>query len=108
MNWIDEITLVTTKDIINDNGFPDTVDVNEFTVFANKKSVGAKEFYMASSEGYSLELKFDIYDKEYSNQKVAIYNGVRYRILRTYVNPKNPDILELTLSDLKEKGNLNG
>ena len=29
-------------------------------------------------------------------------DGVRYRILRTYRDPKNTDITELTLSDLPE------
>lgn len=51
---------------------------------------------------YAAELKFDVYTEEYGGQKLAEVDGVRYKVLRTYRDPKNPDITELTLSDLSE------
>ena len=71
-------------------------------LFGNKKSVGYSEFYKAAVAGYAAELKVDVYTEEYGGQKLAEVDGVRYRILRTYRDPKNTDITELTLSDLPE------
>lgn len=108
MRWNDEITLIALIDPaerVNEHGFRNPQAEAKTTVFANQKSVGYSEFYKAAQAGYETTLKFDVYKAEYDGQKLAEYNGKRYRILRTYEDPKRPDELELTLSDLTERGN---
>lgn len=105
MRWVDEITLIAVKEPeerVNANGFPNEPEETRTVLFGSKKSVGFSEFYKAAVAGYAAELKVDIYTEEYSGQKLAEVDGVRYRVLRTYRSPKNTDITELTLSDLKE------
>ena len=107
LRWSDEITLIQADftDATDSDGFTVPKQGERTTVFANKKSVGFNEFFKAQAEGYTERLKFDVYSVEYDGQTVAEYEGVQYRILRTYVDPKTGgEFLELTLSDLKERG----
>lgn len=108
MRWNDEITLISLIDPVervNEHGFKNPKVEAKTTVYANKKSVGYSEFYKAAQAGYETTLKFDVYKAEYAGQKLAEYGGKRYRILRSYEDPKKPDEVELTLSDLAERGN---
>lgn len=54
-------------------------------VFCNVRSVGMSEMYRALSEGLHPELIFDLSDRaEYKGEKVCLYSGLRYRIIRVY------------------------
>jgi hypothetical protein len=106
MRWSDEITLIgltLPAEATNANGFSNPETETRKAIYANKKSVGFSEFYVAQQAGFSAELKFDIYTEEYEGQTMAEYGGKRYKILRTYVS-KNGETTELTLSDLTEGG----
>lgn len=111
MGWRDQITLISLaepSERTNEHGFHVKQKEAATTVFANKKSVGYSEFYKAAQAGYETTLKFDVYKAEYAGQKLAEYGGKRYRILRSYEDPKKPDEVELTLSDLAERGDDGG
>ena len=105
MRWINEITLIAQTppaERVNENGFPNECEETRTTVFGNVKSVGYSEFYKAAQAGYEAEMKCDVYNEEYSGQRLAEYEGRRFKILRTYRDPKKPDEIELTLSDITE------
>jgi len=104
MRWSDEITLIHADLTTDGDGFTIPTLGERTTVFANKKSVGFNEFFKAKQAGFTEQMKFDIFAVEYGGQSVAEYEGKQYRILRTYEDPKSPDFLELTLSDLSERG----
>lgn len=115
MRWSDEVTLISEAipegqtDATNENGFPVPLEETRTTVFANKKSVGFNEFFKARLAGYTEELKFDVFTVEYDGQTLAEYGGKRYKILRTYVDPKTEgEYTELTLSDLSQRGGADG
>lgn len=106
MQWSDELTLIATvppDEPTNENGFPNPPAETKNVVFANKKSVGYAEFYKAQQAGYSVEIKFDVYAAEYHGEPFAEHEGKRYKVLRTYLS-KNGETVELTLSDLTERG----
>lgn len=64
-------------------------------VFCGFRSIGMKEFYSANSTDFRPELKLILADYlDYDDETLAEYNGVRYRILRTY---RVGQELELTL-----------
>ena len=96
----------------NANGFhvpSDPSTETRATVYANKKSVGYNEFFKAQMAGYTEQMKFDVFTAEYDGQTIAEYGGKRFKILRTYVDPKtNGEYIELTLSDLAERGGAGG
>ena len=110
MNWNDTLTLIAaeTTEETNENGFeiPEG-EGQKRTVYANKKSVGISEFYKAQQSGYSADLKFDVYTDEYQGEPFAEYQGRRYKVLRTYES-KNGETIELTLSDLSQRGEGSG
>ena len=106
MRWSDEVTLIhaDTADATDGDGFTIPTLGERTTVFANRKSVGYGEFFRAHQEGYTAQMKLDIFAVEYDGQSIAEHEGKQYRILRAYQDPKRPDEIELTLSDLKERG----
>jgi len=110
MRWSDELTLVfeesppVGESATDGDGFALPRDGEQTTVYANKKSVGFNEFFKAKQAGHTEQMKFDIFSAEYDGQTLAEYEGKRYKILRTYCDPKKPDEIELTLSDISERG----
>lgn len=56
-------------------------------VFAEKKSIGAREFYQAHADGLQPEYKFVVHSTEYDRAVDGPgieYLGRRYRIIRVY------------------------
>ncbi len=76
-------------------------------VLCGVRSVGMKEFYSANSTDFHPELKLVLADYlDYNDETLADFNGVRYRILRTY---RVGQELELTLERAsKEEGEADG
>lgn len=70
-------------------------------VFCGVRSIGMKEFYSANSTDFRPELKLILADYlDYDDETLADYNGIRYRILRTY---RVGQELELTLERAPEE-----
>ena len=54
-------------------------------VFCGTRSIGQQEFYQSSATDFHPEIKFVLADYlDYDGERLADYNGQRYRILRTY------------------------
>lgn len=71
----------TTKDAYGDI---QTVDVGR-EVFAEYVSISQSEFYQAAATGLKPEVRFRLADYyDYDGEPVVLYNGNRYRVLRTY------------------------
>lgn len=75
----------TSGNIITDEyGDPITREVSR-QVFCGIRSIGQKEFYQAHANGLKPEIKFVLADYlDYENEMLAVHNGQRYRVLRTY------------------------
>ncbi len=78
------IYLLSIKSETNDVG--DLIEETEKTMrFAKIKSIGQAEFYQAQALGLKPEIKFVLPDYlDYDFQSEVIYNGFRYKVLRTY------------------------
>ena len=78
------IYLLSTKHVINEVG--DQIETTEKAMrFAKIKSIGQSEFYQAQAQGLKPEIKFVLPDYlDYDNQEEVIYNGFRYKVLRTF------------------------
>lgn len=68
------------------NNVGDQIKTEERTMrFAKLKSIGQSEFYQAQAIGLKPEIKFVLPDYlDYNNQEEIIYNGFRYKVLRTF------------------------
>lgn len=83
------IYLLSTKYTTNEVG--DSMEVPETSMrLARLKSIGQAEFYQAQAQGLKPELKLVLPDYlNYNNQEEVIYNGFRYKVLRTYRTESN-------------------
>jgi len=102
-DWLNEIELISEPEPaerVNSNGFAVDAEETINKVFCNEKSVGYAEFYKSQQLGIQVDLKVEVHIVDYSGERKAKYNGKRYSILKTY--KINDDVIELTLSDLRE------
>lgn len=78
------IYLSAKKSQINNVG--DRIQTEERVLrLAKIKSIGQSEFYQAQAQGLKPEIKFVLADYlDYNNQEEVIYNGFRYKVLRTF------------------------
>lgn len=53
-------------------------------VFANLKSISAKEFFDGGQNGLKPDKKFIVREFEYNEQNEIDFDGVRYSVYRTY------------------------
>lgn len=71
-------------------------------VFLNEKGVKRNEFYQACAQGYRPELCVEIRAADYNRETHLEYDGVMYRILRSY--PVKNECLELICISLVSDG----
>lgn len=84
MKFINPIYLLTeTDNDINDIGDIE-VNIIERKVLAHKQSTRQSEFYQAQAVGIKPEIVFVIRSFEYRDEEKLKFNGIVYRILRTY------------------------
>lgn len=83
------IFLLSTQSTINEVG--DQIETQEKKMrFAKIKSIGQSEFYQAQAQGLKPEIKFVLADYlDYENQEEVVYNGFRYKVLRTFRTETN-------------------
>jgi len=80
----DVLTLIQVEKIPLPNGGVKSTETLR-DVFASRRSVGMRETYQASIAGFKPELVFKLEDAlDYNGETHAEYDGVRYRILRTF------------------------
>ena len=91
----DVITLVSESPAAH--GVLDDITETQKQVFCSVRSVGMTEAYQAMSNGLHPQFVFILSDyADYGGEKVVIYNGKRYRIIRTYRQNQG---MELTVEE---------
>lgn len=71
---------------------------NKWTVNADVKSPTRAEFYQSYKAGLKASVVFKVYTDELGNAEEVLYNGKRYRIIRTYMTDVN--YTEITCSEV--------
>ena len=93
MLWRDIATLIKTEEIEDEDGYSETVIVEEKQIFVNEKSVKRSEFYAAKQTGIDVVITFEVQAVDYSNETLIKYRNTAYRVIRVYT--KSGEILEL-------------
>lgn len=84
----------------NAHGVFDTITETERIVYCSVKSVGMNEAYQAQAIGLNPECKLVLaHDFEYGNERKCEFNGVLYKIIRTYRT--ETDGIELTIERME-------
>ena len=96
MMFRDVITLVSESPAAH--GVLDDVTETQKQAFCSVRSVGMTEAYQAMSNGLHPQFVFVLSDyADYDGEKVAIYHGKRYRVIRTYQQNQG---IELTVEEV--------
>jgi SPP1 family predicted phage head-tail adaptor len=64
-------------------------------VWAEETGVRQSEFYNAAVAGLRPEKTFIIWANEYTGQVKVECNSVKYKVIRTYINPAKSEMVEL-------------
>lgn len=70
--------------------------------YAEKIEIGQREFYQAAATGLKPEVKFAIWKFEYNNEMFIEYEGINYKIIKTYER-KTDEKIELTCTSITNK-----
>lgn len=98
MYFSEIITLRMVIDAEQDeDGYQASSEYSDTQVWANRVSVARTEFYSAHSAGIKADIIFQVHTEDYGNQKIILYNGNQYSVIRAY--QKGEGIAELTCSD---------
>ena len=94
----DDVLYLISEDPAAHGVFDEPVETRRM-VYCTVSSVGRNEFYRAREYGLEPELVFILSDQiEYQGEKLAVYHGKRYQIIRTYVSGSS---IELTCEEAK-------
>lgn len=93
MTYDYELTLVKQSYRLDDlmNQIPEKV---ETVVYCGLKSITRTEYYNAASQGIKPEIVFVIHKFEYNGEKEILFEGKKYKAIRTYST--NFEEIELT------------
>ena len=81
---LDILTLIQRTPGRDENDDP-VIRESSRVVFCGVRSIGQQEFYQASATDFHPELKLILADYlDYQDEPLVDYNGVRYRVIRTY------------------------
>ena len=91
------INLISVSTSVNSLG--DSVETpTSRQVMADEMAIGQTEFYQAAATGLRPEIKFLVWEVDYSNEPKLEYNSKTYNIIRTYKRPD--ERIELTAQGL--------
>ena len=99
MDRIGKITLIYQLTTRDQYGIRKVSEETSRDVLCNVSSVSAREMHDASQIGATASLRAEMYASEYNGELLAEYEGVRYRIYRTYLSNRNQDRVELYLEE---------
>lgn len=99
MNYGATIDLIGDETVSqNENGYPVYLQ-SKRTVYADPTSVGRSEFYSAMQSGITITAAFTVAACDYQRERLLDFNGVRYKVERTYM--LNQDRVQLNCSEVK-------
>ncbi len=81
---------------VTDDDIGNQIPVETVTeIWAEETGVRQSEFYNAAVTGLRPEKTFIIWANEYTGQVKVECNSVKYKVIRTYINPAKSEMVEL-------------
>lgn len=94
------VSITVTDDDIGNQ--VETETTNE--VWAEETGIRQSEFYNAAVAGLRPEKTFIIWANEYTGQVKVECNSVKYKVIRTYINPAKSEMVELICEKVAADG----
>ncbi|MFD1885583.1 phage head closure protein [Paenibacillus wenxiniae] len=84
MNYDHELTLLEYPIIEDEIGNQIPGEPVETALLCRQQSVSRSEFYNAAAAGLQPEILFTIHAYEYDGQRELLFEGSKYKVIRTY------------------------
>lgn len=96
---IDDVITLVAETVNGVDSYGNEIIETETTdVFCRVRNVTRSEFYTAATANLHPEFVFILSDyADYSGQKLVVFRGIKYSVIRTYQNLDNLNELELTV-----------
>lgn len=94
MAWEDDVILIRRKEIGLDELKQPVFEDTREEIACNKRSLTRSEFYFASQTDLKPSMVLEVHSFEYDNQNYLVFEGERYKVIKTYEVSSN--IIELT------------
>lgn len=91
-----ELTLISVNSTENDMGDIIAME-SRIEVLCDVESVTRSEHYSASANGLRPEIVFVLNQYDYNKQELVEFEGVKYRVIRSYKSKKSKRIDDLEL-----------
>ena len=99
-NKIKLLSITYTEDEIGNQIPVETVS----EVWGEVAGIRQSEFYNAAMTGMKPEITFVIWGNEYAGQSKIEYEGRKYKLIRTYINPSKSEMVELICEKVAADG----
>lgn len=96
--FTDICTLIAEKKVFDGGNHYTTEEESQELLCSITNGVARAEYYEAYRAGVQLAITVEIYEGDYSGQRLLEVNGVRYQVARTY--PTGYGTIELTCSEV--------
>ncbi|MBO0962498.1 phage head closure protein [Neobacillus sp. MM2021_6] len=101
-----ELTLIDLN--YQENEIGDVItDESRTVIWCDKKSVTRSEHYAAAANGLRPEIVFVINQFEYGGQKQIEFEGVKYKVIRTYQTSDSKNIGSFETIEMVCQGEVN-
>lgn len=77
--------ILFTQSVVEDDLGNQTIEETTKSILCDIKSIGRNEFYNAASAGLNPEIVFVVNKYEYANEDKVSYEGLSYKVIKTYV-----------------------
>lgn len=94
--YSEPLTLIKVTQGSDDLGNWSPGEEDPRVVLCDVASVGRSEFYAAATSDMNPEIVFKLNKYEYDNERLCEYEGVRYRIIKTFKDNSTFEEIELT------------
>lgn len=101
MAWEHDVTLISRKQVDEDELLQPIFEEQKEEIACNKRSLTRSEFYFAAQADMKPSMVLEVHSFEYKNQNYLEFNGKRYKVLKTF--DKSPEIIELTCEAIFEE-----
>lgn len=94
MAWEHDVTLISRKQVDEDELLQPIFEEQKEEIACNKRSLTRSEFYFAAQADLKPTMVLEVHSFEYDNQDYLDFEGGRYKVIKTF--EKSPEIIELT------------
>lgn len=97
--WMDDLVLITVVRTEDSEGYTTETETERTVRCTFSEGITRAEFYEGMKAGIGLSASAEIWAEDFENEEICKFDGVRYKIIRTFATGRGT--LDLSLSEVK-------